>query len=595
MLKNLIKKYFQSFVYFYKRLGYKLFFKVGISISVGLLDGFGLAMFLPLLQMADGSSGSAKGLGNLKFLVDGMSAIGLSVNLSNTLIIMTMFFVLKGGAQYASAIYELRLRQFFIKTIRLNLSYSLSRMQYKIFVTSDAGRIQNTMSGEVDKISQAYQNYFGAFQGGIMVAVYMLFAFLVDPRFAVLICVGGGLTNIVFRSIYKATKKASNKLVKHSNLYQNLILQFTNNFKYLKATGFIREYNEKLNTTIEYIQENNLKIGKLGAVVTATREPLLIFIVSSVIYVQVNLLGGALGSILISLLFFYRALGSLVQMQTAYNNFMAVSGSMENMTNFEHELRNAQEKTGKESVSQFNGTLEVKNAYFNYSDKSILSDINLRITKNQTVAFVGESGSGKTTLVNILAGLMPMTKGEVLVDGISIKDIDLDSYGKRIGYITQEPVIFGDTIFNNITLWADPTVENLQRYANAIQQASLNEFIDNLPEKELAMLGNNGVNLSGGQRQRISIARELYKDIDLLVLDEATSALDSETEKIIQRGIEELHGKYTILIVAHRLSTIKNADHIIVMSKGEIVEAGNFDDLASSSSKFKKMVEFQKV
>lgn len=596
-LKKFIRKYFQSFAYFYQRLRYRLFIRMGLSISVGVLDGFGLAMFLPLLQMAGDSTpaDSANGLGKLKFLVEGMNNLGFELNLPNILFIMTLFFILKGAAQYGSSIYEVSLKQFFIKTIRIKLSHALSNMSYKAFVLSDAGRIQNTMSGEVGKISQAYQSYFGAFQQIVMVIVYMLFAFFVDAKFALLICVGGGLTNLIYKRIYTATKASSQKLTKGSNAYQGLILQFVNNFKYLKATGYIKNYNNKLINSIEYIEENNRTIGKLGSIVGSMREPILILVVSTVILLQVNLLGGELGSILVSLLFFYRALNSLIQMQSAYNNFLAVSGSMDNMTSFEKDLEKAKEKDGKEKIDSFSDQIEIKNGGFNYSDNVILSDIDLKIKKNETVAFVGESGSGKTTLVNILTGLMPLNQGVMTIDDINITSINKESLGKRIGYITQEPVVFNDTVFNNITFWAVPTPENHARFKRAMEQASIAEFVSELPDKEQTMLGNNGINLSGGQKQRISIARELYKDVDILVLDEATSALDSETEKVIQSGIEDLHGKYTILIVAHRLSTIKNADRIIVLNRGEIIEEGNFTELAHSSLKFKKMVELQEV
>ncbi|WP_237708919.1 ATP-binding cassette domain-containing protein [Gillisia marina] len=219
----------------------------------------------------------------------------------------------------------------------------------------------------------------------------------------------------------------------------------------------------------------------------------------------------------------------------------------------------------------------------------------MNIIKNQTIAIVGESGSGKTTLINILSGLMPFSSGELLIDGVNSLNLNKESYQRRIGYITQEPVVFGDTVFNNISFWSEPTLENYKRFEWAIEQASINLFISELPEKENTMLGNNGINLSGGQKQRISIARELFKNVDILVLDEATSSLDSETENAIQKGIERLRGKYTIVIVAHRMSTIKNADRIIVLNNGEIVDEGNFDELVLHSIKFKKMVELQEV
>jgi ABC-type multidrug transport system fused ATPase/permease subunit len=233
---------------------------------------------------------------------------------------------------------------------------------------------------------------------------------------------------------------------------------------------------------------------------------------------------------------------------------------------------------------------ELKELSFSYRNKVILSNINLSLPKNQTYAFVGESGSGKTTLVNLIAGLMPPSGGKILLNGINYSDLDTAQFQKRIGYITQEPIIFNDTIFNNVTLWAEPNGSNLKRFWKALENAAIIDFIQNLESKEETLLGNNGINLSGGQKQRISIARELFKEIDLLILDEATSALDVETELIIQENIEKLKGKLTILIVAHRLSTIKNADQIVLLEKGEIKAIGSFESMMKQSEKFKSSV-----
>lgn len=188
-----------------------------------------------------------------------------------------------------------------------------------------------------------------------------------------------------------------------------------------------------------------------------------------------------------------------------------------------------------------------------------------------------------------------MNRGEFYINGIAREKLNMETYQRRIGYITQEPVIFTDSIFNNITFWAEPTAENYERFFSAVQKASILEFVNTLPKKENTLLGNNGINLSGGQRQRISIARELFKDIDILILDEATSSLDSETEETIQKEIKTLQGQYTILMVAHRLSTIKHADKIIVMNKGVIIDEGNYETLVLKSAKFKKMVHLQEI
>src|SRR5690606_27059476 len=213
--------------------------------------------------------------------------------------------------------------------------------------------------------------------------------------------------------------------------------------------------------------------------------------------------------------------------------------------------------------------------------------------QNETIAFVGESGSGKTTIINLIISLLTPNKGNILIDGVDSGTIQKESYRRRIGYICQDPVIFNDTIFNNVTMWDSPTEANHIRFKKVMEQTSLTKFIAELSAQENTLLGNNGINISGGQKQRISIARELYKDVDILVLDEATSALDSETEKNIQDQINELQGKLTILIVAHRLSTIRNANKVVMLEQGQIVDINSFEGLQDTSPRFKQMVSLQ--
>ncbi len=237
--------------------------------------------------------------------------------------------------------------------------------------------------------------------------------------------------------------------------------------------------------------------------------------------------------------------------------------------------------------------VRLSKASFSYSQTPLLTDINLEIPKNKTVALVGPSGSGKTTLINIITGLLPVENGTFRINGKDIGNINIGHYQSKIGYITQEPVIFNDTLFNNVTSWAEKTPENLEKFKKAIKKASLVPFLETLQGKEDAPLGNAGILISGGQKQRIAIARELYKEVDLLVLDEATSALDSETEKDIQEYFDQLKGNYTIIVIAHRLSTIKNADVIYLLKDGRILNHGDFDSLTQQSLDFKKMVELQ--
>jgi subfamily B ATP-binding cassette protein MsbA len=596
VLKKFLKKYFDSFLYFFSFLRYKVLIIIFFSILVGLLDGFGLTMFLPLLQMvSDSSQVDPESLGNLRFLVDIFGQVGLPLNLISILVLMLIFFFGKGLVQYIGGAYNVNIREWFIKRLRLENIKGLNSLAYKYFVMADVGRIQNTLTGEVDRVAGSYFNYFKAFEYGILVAVYMGFAFTINAQFALLVTIGGILTNFLYKKLYENTRGVSRKLTGENNVFQSLIIQNVSNFKYLKATGSLDKYGRKLEDSVQKIQVSNKKIGKLDVLLTAGREPILITVVVSVIIIQTTFLGSDLGSIIISLIFFYRALNYLMQMQVRWNKFLSFSGSLENMASFGKELRRNKEQNGSEPLPGPIQNLSLKNISFKYNDTLILENLSFSVEKNETIAFVGESGSGKTTLVNILAGLLPVNSGGFFVNGKDSSNIEIKELQKRIGYITQDPVIFNDTLFNNVTFWAERNQENLEKFWKAVKQASLYSFTTELTNQENEILGNNGVNLSGGQRQRVSIARELFKDVEILILDEATSALDSETEKAIQQNIDRLKGDYTILIVAHRISTIKNADKIVVMKNRGISKIGSFNELTLKSSYFKKLVELQEI
>ena len=594
-IKKLLKKYFQYFFYFYSHLRYRIFISMVLSLLVGVMDGFGLAMFIPLLQMVDAGSAppDSSNLGNMSFLVDIFSYLGISMTLGVVLMVIFIFFAMKGGLKFAEGYLRVINEQLFIRKIRTRNIRGLSDFSYNIFVNSDSGRIQNTFSGEVEKVKQAYRYYFMSFQYGIFVAVYIFMAFFANPQFALLVAIGGLLTNLVFRRLHKVTKTLSKKITTDSHSFQGLLIQKVFYFKYLKATGLIHRYADKLIQTNEKIQESNKRAGLISATLSSVREPLIILVVVLVIIVQVKYFSQNIGVIIFSLLLFYRGLVSLMGTQNFWNLFLGVSGSLHNMTQFNQELKAGKEVTGARSYEGFHNDIRFEDVSFVYDDHRILNRINLKIPRNQTIAIVGESGSGKTTLINVLTGLLKPNEGRLLIDGSNLQDFNIETFQQHIGYITQEPVIFNDTIFNNVTFWDEPTEANKERFYSALHKASIYDFVMKQPLQGDALLGNNGINVSGGQKQRLSIARELYKEVDFLFMDEATSALDSETEKAIQDNIEQLKGRYTIIIIAHRLSTIKDADRIIILNKGAIQDEGSFDELISKSPTFRKMVELQ--
>ena len=593
-IKIFIKRYFQHFSYFYSILKYKIFVFVFVNLSVGVLDGLGLAMFLPLLEIADGHSEiKADQLGSLSFIIKALNRMDIHLTLTSVLIVMLIFFAVKGIAKFIEVYIRVMYQQYFMRKIRISNIDLLSNFNYNHFVNADSGRIQNSFSGEVERVNNAFRDYFFAIQCGVSVIVYVVLAFLANPNFAFLVAIGGVLTNLVFKKLYNLTKTISRKLAFSYDGFQGLLIQNVAYFKYLKATGSIFQYANKLKKSIIEMDSLQRKVGILSATLQAIREPLIISIVLVVILLQVKVFDVKFSLIILSLLFLYRSLTFLMAMQNFWNLFLASSGSLDNLNAFTNELKYGQEDRGKREFNNFQNNVSFNNISFYFENTSILQNINFQIRRNETVAIVGESGSGKTTLMNILTGLLKPKAGDITVDGIDLQELDIRTFQKRIGYITQEPVIFNDSIFNNVTFWDDHNAVSKKRFDDAIRKASLYDFIMDLTQKEDTLLGHNGINISGGQKQRISIARELYKEADFLLMDEATSSLDTETEIAIQENIDQLKGKLTILIIAHRLSTVKNADKIIILNKGQIEEIGSFKELSDSSNLFRRMVKLQ--
>ena len=567
------------------------------SVLVGFLDGLGLTMFLPLISLADNGnpSSSTNELGDLEFLVNWMERAGLSFDLVTILLVICFFFLTKGFFKFLEAAYKVVVFQYFIRKLRLENIDLLSSLNYRAFVSMDAGRIQNTLSGEMARVSSAFGFFQSALQSATMLTVYMFLAFLVNAQFALLISLGGLLSNLIFRFIYKRTIELSRKITSVGHEYQGLLIQAVSFFKYLVATGQMSIYSLKLKDSVEDFVRNNKKVGFYNAVLLSVREPVVIIVVLGVILIQVKFMGQSLTPILLALLFFYRALNYVMNLQTQWNGFLNSVGALENVKEFQEYLSDNKSNYVDTEFDRIKGDILLKDISFSYGDNPLLRGVNLRIPHNETVAIVGESGSGKTTLVNVITGLLHPDQGMVMVNGKPLESLNLSSYQRRIGYITQESIIFNDTIFNNVTFWAKKDQLSVSRFWESAEQASIDDFIKGLDRAEEALLGNNGINLSGGQKQRISIARELYKDIDLLIMDEATSALDSETEEAIKSNIDKLKGKYTIVMVAHRLSTIKNADVVVLMESGRVVDFGAYDVLLERSTRFRRMVQLQEL
>jgi ATP-binding cassette, subfamily B, bacterial MsbA len=275
----------------------------------------------------------------------------------------------------------------------------------------------------------------------------------------------------------------------------------------------------------------------------------------------------------------------------AYYNIQKGMASLDRIDNVLLADEVIHEKPEARNINNFNDSIEFRNVSFKYENDYVVKNVNLKIKKGQTVALVGPSGAGKSTIADLIPRFFDVTEGDILIDGISIKDLKIKDVRDLMGIVTQQPILFNDTFFNNIAFGTKAASE--EKVIEAATVANAYEFIKVYPNHLYTNIGDSGDKLSGGQKQRISIARAVLKNPPILILDEATSSLDTESERLVQDALTKLMSNRTSIVIAHRLSTIINADEILVINNGEIIERGKHNELLAMDGLYKKLHSIQ--
>ncbi|NNV57739.1 ABC transporter ATP-binding protein [Limnovirga soli] len=290
---------------------------------------------------------------------------------------------------------------------------------------------------------------------------------------------------------------------------------------------------------------------------------------------------------------FYNIINPAKTLSTSFSNMQKGTAAIARIEEVLNAPVTVHDNPNGKSVNSFNHSIEFKNVGFAYDDFVILKNINLTVGKGKTVALVGSSGAGKSTLADLVPRFHDVSSGELLIDGVNIKDYSLRQLRELMGIVTQEPILFNDTIANNIALGKENATE--KEIADAARIANAHSFIINKEDSYQTNIGDRGSKLSGGERQRLTIARAVLKNPPILILDEATSSLDTESERLVQDAINHLMQDRTSIVIAHRLSTVRHADEIIVLQKGEIAERGTHDELIAKGGIYNRLVELQEV
>lgn len=576
-------------------IGARMYVVFGLMLVEALLEGVGIVMLLPLLQTLD-AGGAAPGR-FATWITDALAAIGVSGPIP-VLCVIAAVFVIKGAIAFAASGYGGYLRADLQKSLHSKLFEAYSRMSYRYYTARDTGYFFNMFS-QVYSLISAFNSFSGFMVGLIKSCVYLGMAIVVAWRFGLAAVVVGVGLFYMFRRLNNRIRALSRESAEHMGAVSGTFVQTIQAFKYLAATETAEPLRRHALTNVTRSGRLAARLNMVMAFTNAVREPIAVLVIVSIVVVQLSILQQPLAPIMVSILLFYRGVNAVLGVQGSWQSVLAQAGSVEVVRDEFKRLASEAEPNGTRAIGPLQHGIEFKDVSFAYDARvgDVLRSVSFAIPARSTIAVVGASGAGKSTLIDLLTLLLPPRTGEILIDGAAGSDIEKSSWRRQIGYVLQDAVIFDDSFANNICLWSgDPASDPalLQRLRTAARNAHLLEFIDSLPDGFNSRVGDRGIRLSGGQRQRLFIARELFKEPRLLILDEATSSLDSEAERVIQQSIDELRGRMTVLIIAHRLATVRSADQVLVFDQGQLVEQGDYATLRDrSGSRFGAMVAAQ--
>lgn len=473
------------------------------------------------------------------------------------------------------------------KILDLPVSFFSDSRKGDVFarITSDVGEVENNiLNSLIDLIRSPIVILFTMGYLLYLNLQLTLFTLVVFP-------VMGTLISIIGKSLKRDTGEAQNELGKMYSFVDETLV----GLKVIKIFGASAQIKGRFDATLNRLRNLSLRLYKKRALASPVSELLGAITIGLIVYFGGRLtlkgegLSGAEFLVYISL--FYTILAPLKALSNSISSIQKGEVSAKRIFDVLDADYQIKEIPNAVDIQDFQDKIEFRNVTFSYEDRPVLKNFSLIIPKGQVVALVGQSGSGKSTIANLLTRFYDVQEGEILIDGTDIRQLRLSSYRRLFGLVTQDNILFNDTIGINIALGrADAPLEEIRR---AAQVANADHFIQEIPKGYEANIGEAGGKLSGGQKQRLSIARAVMKNPPIMILDEATSALDTESERLVQVALENMMQNRTSLVIAHRLSTIQRANKIVVMERGRIVEEGSHNQLYSAGGTYRKLVDLQ--
>ncbi len=562
-----------------------------IAIPLGLLDGVTAFALKPYMDFVIGGK-------NFEFAILGHNFVITSIQMSFILPVgVVLFAAFQGVLRYLNGYLSSWTSAHITNDVKFDLFERLIHMHPQFFDENSSGiiisRYMNdpgtASTGIVDNIRNITTSFFGAL-GLIAVMIYSSWQLAIIG--VVVLCAAF----IPVALIRKRIKSASNRnMVIGGNITTNINETYNGN-KVMAAYGLQDRQNKYFREQVWESYNVGMSLYKRSGWMSPIMYLIASFGIATVLGFGTYLINsgqmtaGSFASFVTSLLLLYKPVKSLGNTLTGIQNIFVAMGRVFELFDLEPEIKDA---PNARVLTGLNDSIKFENVNFEYiPDHPVLKNLNLNVTKNETLAIVGNSGGGKSTLVNLLPRFYDIKSGSIKFDGVDIREYTIDSLRKNISMVFQDNFLYSGTIRENIMMGnPDATEEELDQ---AIISAHLQDMIKEVPNGLDTMLGERGLTLSGGQRQRVAIARAMLRNAPIVILDEATSALDNESEAIVQKAMDNLMQNRTVFIIAHRLSTIKNADRIAVINEGELVELGTHDELmAIPEGEYKTLYEMQ--
>ena len=574
--------------YLYSALRWRLFVWLTLIVLASALEGVTLGLFLPIIAGADSDSPLQR------LFTAAFDRLGIEYTVPLALGAMVSLYALRTVLVVVQEVYVARVIADLMVGIKFRVFDLLLRADYQYFTKRGVGYFNNAVTVEFTNLTNAFNYCTQTAVAAAFTVTYVVLALVISPILAVALIIFGVPAYFLLRAAFQLVQRVSILNTENNTLLQSHLIQTLTGFKYFKATASTGGISGAVSSAISEQGRLLYAQRRLTSLVKNGLDLVTVVLIVALLLYYVEVVGTAFVEMVFVLVILRRTVMFAQNSQRSYQAFLDFSGSVSLFRSLGAELTENEEMFDADAVSpNFDLPIRLDNVSFSYEGSPpILEGISLVIPPRRKVAFVGASGSGKTTLVTLLTGILRPTSGTISIGGVPYDRIDQRELRSEVGYVTQESVVFNDTVHNNVSLWDEDGISS-EKIQTAVRTAHAAEFIEDLPEGYGTLLGDNGMKLSGGQRQRIAIARELYKNARVLIFDEGTSALDTRSERMIQEKVDTLRDDTTIVLVAHRLSTVRNSDMIFVMEGGRIVEQGTYDYLYAAQGRFTEMVDHQ--